>query len=118
MRTRSVSFWKNMSSANLIVALTTVARKSDAQALAEGIIRERLAACVQIDGPIQSIYHWNGGIVNDDEYRLSIKLPATGLEALQQWIQAQHPYDTPQWIVLQGSCSEAYGKWVGTMGSS
>lgn len=106
-----------MQLSDLAIVLTTVTRKSDAQALAEGIIRERLAACVQIDGPMQSIYHWNGGVVNDQEYRLSIKVSIDRLQSLKEWVHEQHPYETPQWIVLSAGASEAYGAWVNANGN-
>ena len=57
----------------LMIAWTTVATRSDAERLASGAVTAGLAACVQIDGPMRSIYRWEGKIENSDEFRLTFK---------------------------------------------
>lgn len=100
-------------SAPLLVAWTTVARREEAERLARDAVTRRLAACVQIDGPISSFYQWKGQLERAEEFRLTFKFSATQQAALEQHILATHPYDTPEWIVVQADhVSEKYLSWV------
>ncbi len=87
-----------------ITVTTTTSTKKDAQKLATLSIEHRLAACTQIDSPITSIYHWDNQIHSEKEYRVIFKTHRLCLSQLQQLIQNNHPYDTPQLI---------YTSWVG-----
>jgi len=102
-----------MSEADLLVGWTTVSTIKEAQQLANGLIEARLAACVQVDGPIQSFYSWKGEIRTDKEVRLWIKYPARKDEAIQRLLNNLHPYAVPQWVsVPVERMSASYGKWV------
>lgn len=81
--------------------------------LAAGLVAERLAACVQIDGPIRSHYRWEGRSEVAEEFRLTVKfLPLRQLE-LEAWLMARHPYQTPQWLVVSAAhVAEKYLSWV------
>ncbi|AZB72099.1 divalent-cation tolerance protein CutA [Synechococcus elongatus] len=97
---------------DLRLLLTTVATEAEAQQLAQAAVEAGLAACVSIT-PIQSCYRWQGAIALDTEQQLSFKTTADRLESLQQWLQAQHPYDLPECLVLTPiASSAAYGDWL------
>jgi periplasmic divalent cation tolerance protein len=91
----------------LLVVLTTEANQAKAEALAAQLLEQHLAACIALQ-PQQSLYHWQGRIEQGSEVQLVIKTNAERLEALHQL----HSYDVPEWIVLPGECSAAYGSWL------
>lgn len=94
------------------MCLTTVATREEAQALAKKLLAERHAACVQIEGPIESHYEWKGEAHCDQETRVVIK-SAIRSETLIESIRAIHPYEKPQIVVFQCSDVDAgYANWV------
>ena len=95
----------------LLVVLTTEANQAKAEALAVQLLEQRLAACIALQ-PQQSLYHWQGRIERDSEVQLLIKTSAEQLDALQIALHQLHSYDVPEWIVLSGQCSDAYGSWL------
>lgn len=97
----------------LMIGWTTVATEHDAQDIATHLVEEGLAACVQIDGPLRSFYRHKGELKNDLEYRLTVKYPKAHGEAIAQYIAANHPYDTPQWIGCRiREVSMDYHQWA------
>jgi periplasmic divalent cation tolerance protein len=97
----------------MLIAWTTVSQRSDAERLATGIIGLRLAACVQIEGPVTSCYQWEGKVERAEEFRLCLKFLPGQSAALAAWVQANHPYDTPEWIVVQAAeVGEKYLSWA------
>lgn len=97
----------------LLVGWTTVGNREDAGRLAQGLVEARLAACVQIEGPVSSQYIWQGQTETAEEYRLTVKfIPARAAE-LEKWLLAQHPYETPEWIVVRTEhVAEKYLSWA------
>lgn len=97
----------------MLIGWTTVETREQAETLAAGLIVERLAACVQIEGPIRSHYRWDGHVEATEEHRLTIKfLPLRQLE-LEAWLLARHPHATPEWIVVRAEhVSEKYLSWA------
>jgi len=101
------------SPARLYLATTTVAHESDANRLADGVIAAQVAACAQVEGPIRSSYRWQGNVHTDPEWRITFKIPAETLEACAAWVQENHPYDVPQWMVVAAeSVGDAYLAWA------
>ena len=94
------------------VVLTTLAADADAQALARTLVDERLAGCVNILPAMVSIYPWKGRVEVDREQQLVIKTSTERLEALQAWLLAHHPYETPELLVLRADASDAYFRWL------
>ncbi|MDB5875236.1 MAG: periplasmic divalent cation tolerance protein-like protein [Ramlibacter sp.] len=91
---------------------TTVSSLADAKALAREILSQRLAACVQIDPGLTSLYRWNGTLCEEPEVRLVIKsLPACE-PALLALFASHHPYEVPQFLVAPMRASGAYGQWA------
>ncbi len=81
-----------------IQAMTTVANRSDAEMIARTLVEERLAACVQIVGPITSVYRWQGKIEGAEEWQCLIKTQAKLFEAVKTAVRRVHPYETPEII--------------------
>ncbi len=98
---------------DVVQVVTTVARAEDAKHLASLAIERKLAACVQIEGPIESVYRWKGAIACDQEWRLVAK---TTRIAGAQWIAllaSEHPYEEPEILVVPVTHgSWGYLKWL------
>lgn len=86
-----------------MIAWTTTEGIDEAQVLAKGLVERRLAACVQVEGPIMSHYNWEGTHRDCDEYRLMIKFLKGNSAAIEDWIMENHPYNVPQWIVVEAA---------------
>lgn len=99
--------------ATLMIGWTTLESQEDARRLAQAAVEQRLVSCVQIDGPIESIYRWEGRVESSREYRLTLKFPASAAESVEAWLLESHPYDTPQWVVVAADrVSPAYLDWA------
>lgn len=97
----------------MLIAWTTVASRDAAEELARTAIERRLAVCVQVEGPIHSIYRWVGRIEQAEEYRLAFKFTAGQAAALEAHVLARHPYETPEWVVVQAQhVGEKYLSWA------
>ena len=97
----------------MFVGWTTVAKREDAERLAADAVARGLAVCVQIDGPVTSHYCWAGKDLREEEFRLCFKFPAENAPALERHIHAIHPYETPEWIVVEARhVSEKYLSWA------
>lgn len=95
------------------VVLVTVPRGGKAGELAEGIVEARLASCVNLVPEIVSVYRWRGKVRKDAESLLVIKTVAARLKALEAWVKARHPYETPEFLVLPvAGGSREYLKWL------
>ncbi|XP_061372046.1 protein CutA, chloroplastic isoform X3 [Gastrolobium bilobum] len=83
-----------------IVVYVTVPNKEAGKKLAESIVTEKLAACVNRVPGIESVYQWQGNIETDSEELLIIKTRQSLLEALTEHVKANHEYDVPEVISL------------------
>lgn len=92
---------------------TTVPEREQGLALARQLLAARLAACVQIDEqPITSLYHWQGRLCEEAEWRVTIKTTPACEPALRALAFAHHPYEVPQWLVTAMQASPAYAAWA------
>ena len=98
-----------------ILVLTTLPNDDSTTAeLARTLIVERLAACVNVHGPMQSTYRWGGKVETAAERQLVIKTTSGRLPALEARLRLLHPYELPEFVVIRPeSASAAYAKWVG-----
>jgi len=98
--------------ADLIAALTTVATREEAHALAASLVEDRLAACVHIQ-EIESVYRWDGAVRREPEFRLLLKTTAARYPALEAAVRERHPYDVPMLVALPITAAlAAYADWV------
>lgn len=82
------------------VVLITAPRGRKAEALAEGLVAARLAACVNVVPGVVSHYRWKGKAVRDAEDLLVAKTSRAKIPALTRWIEKHHPYATPEVLAL------------------
>jgi periplasmic divalent cation tolerance protein len=84
-----------------------------AQALAKGLVESELAACVQIDAGVQSVYRWEDKVQSEREWRLMVKFAAARSSDVLAYIEANHPYDVPEWVTVRAEdVAPAYLKWA------
>jgi periplasmic divalent cation tolerance protein len=83
-----------------IQVITTTETKAGAQAIARALVEKRLAACVQIIGPITSTYWWEGEIETAEEWMCLIKSRRGLYEALEEAIREIHPYEVPEILAV------------------
>lgn len=96
-----------------IVVLCTCPDDTCARALAQTLLNEKLAACVNLIPQVTSLYCWQGKMEESQEVLLVIKSRRTLFGVLQQRIQTLHPYEVPEILampVLNGS--PAYLQWL------
>lgn len=96
-----------------LVVLVTVPSREDGERIAEALVGESLAACVNILGPIRSIYRWQGAVTRDDEHLLLIKTTPTRYAELEARVLALHTYENPEVIAVpveQGAAG--YLAWI------
>jgi periplasmic divalent cation tolerance protein len=101
-----------MSTTPLLI-LCTAPDRNTASALAEHLVDQRLAACVNITQPVTSVYRWQDQLESAEEYLLLIKTTQRQYAALEAAILALHPYELPEIIavpVTQGL--PGYLDWV------
>ncbi|HEX6205177.1 MAG TPA: divalent-cation tolerance protein CutA [Solirubrobacterales bacterium] len=99
--------------ADLVQVLTTAGSEGEAGLIAELLVERRLAACVQVVGPIVSRYRWEGAIEEDREWQCLAKTTRAAYEAVEAAIREVHSYDEPEIIatpIVAGSAS--YLAWV------
>ena len=97
----------------LLIGWTTVDSEATAQRLAGELVESSLAACVQIDAGVESIYRWKGEVQSGREWRLMVKFAAVRSAELLAYLEVNHPYDVPEWVVVRAEdVAPAYLKWA------
>jgi periplasmic divalent cation tolerance protein len=97
----------------VMLVLTTVPDRDHAERIAQALVEERLAACVNILVPAVSIYRWQGALERADELPLLIKTAAARLPELERRLLALHPYDVPEIVAVPVSGGHSrYLDWV------
>ncbi len=104
---------------NARIVLTTVGLKEAADRLAQQLVEQRLAACVNIVGPVRSVYRWRDKVENEAEYLVLAKTTAEAAAHLRLALKTLHPYELPECveIAISGG-SEEYLAWVAAEVSS
>ena len=82
------------------VAMTTTNTEREAKHLAALLVKEKLAACVQIVPKILSVYRWEKQIHEDQEYLLLIKTTEKRMKDVRKAIEEHHSYEVPEFVVL------------------
>jgi periplasmic divalent cation tolerance protein len=104
-----------MSDPAALVVLSTCPREA-AAGLAERLVAERVAACVNVVPAVESFYVWEGKLNRDAESLLIIKTAPDRLPALQEAILRAHPYQVPEVVVLDvKGGNPKYLEWVAAM---
>lgn len=95
-----------------VVVTTTVDSEAAARRLAEAMVAEGLAACVQVSGPIQSLFRWQGELTWAAEWTCAAKTTPEAAPALMTRLHALHPYDVPEVLATRVDGSAPYLAWV------
>ncbi len=92
---------------------TTCDKKDDAERIAGTLVEKKLAACVQVIGPMTSIYRWQGKIEKAEEWICFIKTTKSAYSELERAITALHPYEIPEILAVPVTAgSRKYLQWL------
>lgn len=83
-----------------VVVLSTCSSAEEARKAARALVEKQLAACVQITGPMTSVYRWKGKIEEAAEYGLIIKTARGLLDAVRLELEQVHSYELPEMVAL------------------
>ena len=100
---------------DIVFLYCTAPDAATAETIANALIAERLAACVNILAPAQSIYEWQGSVEKTEETPFIVKTTTAAAQGVRERILALHPYDCPCVVALQiGSAhsSAAFLDWI------
>ena len=98
---------------SVLLVLTNLPDRPAAEKLAEVLVSEGLAACVNVLAPCRSVYRWKGALQNDEEIPVLIKTTVARYPALEAAIRANHPYELPEIVALPVERGlAAYLDWV------
>jgi periplasmic divalent cation tolerance protein len=96
-----------------IQVLTTTDKREDAEKIARILLEMRLAGCVQVVGPVSSLYWWKGEIEQAEEWLCIIKSREDLYGELEKTIRENHSYETPEIIAVQiVSGDRSYFEWM------
>jgi periplasmic divalent cation tolerance protein len=97
-----------------VIVLTTLPADGEiATAFARTLVEERLAACVNVMGEMQSVYAWEGLVEEEQERQIIIKTLTDRLESLWERVKELHSYEVPEFIVLPiTDGNDVYLRWM------
>ena len=98
--------------ASIVEIRTTFGTREDAEGCAAHLVGQRLAACVQVDGPVQSTYWWQAAVERAEEFRCTCKTTHERSQACIEALARHHAYQTPEVICAEVTASKAYAEWV------
>ena len=100
--------------AEYLQVLTTVGSEAEAERLGAALVERRLAACVQVTGPISSHYRWQGKVEHSTEWMCVAKTEVSRYPEVEAAIRELHSYDEPEIVatpIVAGS--KGYLDWIG-----
>jgi len=96
-----------------LLVLTNLPDRAAAERVADLLVEQRLAACVNVLAPCRSVYRWKGALQHDEEHPVLIKTTSERYAALEQALRAAHPYELPEIVALPIERGlPAYLDWV------
>jgi len=96
------------------IILSATGSRDEAQEIARALVERKLAACVNIVGPIQSVYRWQGAVETSEEFLLVIKTTASAYERVRDLIRLLHSYELPECVQLSIEDGlPKYLEWIG-----
>ena len=99
---------------NAVMGMVTCATRVEARKIARAILKDKLAACVNIIGGLESHYWWKGKLERTGEFLLLIKTTQARVAEVTSKVQSAHSYDVPEIIFLPLTAGERdYLKWLG-----
>lgn len=102
-----------MSAGRATLVMVTAASEEQALSIARALVEERLAACVNLVGPVRSIYRWQGKVQDDREHLMIIKTRASMVARLARRVKELHSYEVPEVIAIPiAAGSKPYLEWL------
>ena len=102
-----------MTGEDFVVIVVTTATADEGGRIARTLIEERLVACVNVLGPIRSLFRWAGSIDDATEHLLLVKARAADFALVERRVRALHSYEVPEVIALPiGAGSAPYLAWL------
>ena len=102
-----------MSDASIVVVLVTASGDEEARRIGRALVDERLAACVNVIGPIASIFRWKDRVQEESEHLLVVKARRADVQRLAARVRALHSYEVPEVLALDVVGGAApYLDWV------
>lgn len=102
---------------HLLLALVTAPDAKTARTLARMALKARLVACANLVPRLESHYWWHGKLESATEVLVLFKTTTSKVKALEEVVLANHPYDTPEFVVLPvRAVNRRYGRWWETLG--
>lgn len=96
-----------------IQVVTTTETEQDAHAIAMALVEQRLAACVQIVGPIRSTYRWKEKVETAQEWQCVAKTRRELYERVEEAVKSLHPYEVPEILAVpMVAASQGYRRWI------
>ena len=96
-----------------IIVFVTASNRKEARAIADGLIKQKLAACVNITGPIESVFWWKGKIDRAREFLLLVKSRRRLLPRIIAAVKRLHSYEVPEIIAVNIAAGEKkYLRWI------
>jgi len=102
-----------MAEPRIVIVFVTASSDDEARRLGQTLVAERLAACVNVIGPVRSIYRWACEVREDAEHLLLVKARREDVDALAARVRALHSYEVPEVVALDVTAGSApYLAWV------
>ena len=102
-----------MTGMEYLLITTTTDKKEEADTIARELVERKLAACVQVLGPIRSTYRWQGKVETAEEWLCQIKSRAERYAEIEKAIRALHSYELPEIVAVPiTGGSAAYLRWL------
>lgn len=95
------------------IVLSTAGSREEAQKIAQALVERQLAACVNVVGPIQSVYRWKGAVEQAEEWLLVVKTTDAAFPRVRDAIRELHSYELPECVALKiEEGSAEYLAWI------
>ena len=96
-----------------MIAFVTCGSRADARKIAEALVNDHLAACVNVVLAVESCYWWEGKLNWDPEFLLVIKTTAAAVDRVRERVVEEHTYDLPEFVAFKiDSGSRPYLEWI------
>jgi periplasmic divalent cation tolerance protein len=98
---------------NARIVFVMAGSENEAAKIARTLVEERLAACVNIIGPVRSIYRWRGAVEDEREYLLTVKTRARLFARVERRVKELHSYEVPEIVAIAiAAGSRRYIEWI------
>jgi periplasmic divalent cation tolerance protein len=98
---------------DVVIITTTAVERRVLEEIAEDLLADRLVACVQILGPLRSLYWWKGRVEEADEWMAVMKTRESLYTTVEEAITRLHPYEVPQIVAVKpAGLAPPYHRWV------